>query len=84
MDTQTVPQLLPNGVYDDVSLYTTLGVSAQVLADARRSGELRFARKERRVIYLGKWVERWLRLGSTPPPNERRRLRQLEQEDVIN
>jgi hypothetical protein len=60
MDTSTVQQLLPNGVYDDLSLHTALGVSLQVLANARRKGELRYARKGNRVLYLGRWVLHWL------------------------
>jgi hypothetical protein len=56
----TIPCIVSSGVYDDVSLYTELGVSAQVLARARRDGELRFTRKGQRVLYLGQWVLDWL------------------------
>jgi hypothetical protein len=60
METSTVPQLIPNGVYDDLALHATLGISLQVLADARRKGELRYSRKGARILYLGRWVLRWL------------------------
>jgi hypothetical protein len=60
MDASTVPQLFPNAVYDDLALHLLLGVSMQVLADARRQGELRYARKGARTLYLGRWVLRWL------------------------
>jgi hypothetical protein len=58
----SAPRLLiePNGVYDDALLCSALEVSTNTLADARRAGELRFARKGRRVLYLGEWVMAWL------------------------
>jgi hypothetical protein len=67
MDTQTVPSLIPDGIYDDESLHAVLGVSAQVLAHARRQGQLRHARKGKRVLYLGQWVLEWLMAEERQP-----------------
>jgi hypothetical protein len=51
----------PDGIYDDVLLYGTLEVSAATLAQARRTGKLRYSRQGRRVLYLGEWVLAWLK-----------------------
>jgi hypothetical protein len=50
----------PAAIYDDDSLYAALGISFQALAVARRERALRFARKGRRILYLGEWVTAWL------------------------
>lgn len=47
-------------VYDDAALSVALGLSVECLARARRSGELRHARKGQRILYLGQWVIEWL------------------------
>jgi hypothetical protein len=52
--------ILPDAWYDDVLLQVGLEVSAAVLKDARRSGQLRHARKGNRTLYLGQWVLDWL------------------------
>ncbi len=49
-----------NAVYDDGALVLGLGLTHATLANARRRGELRYARKGRRVLYLGRWVGDWL------------------------
>jgi len=51
----------PNEVYDDGSLYLTLGLTAATLGRARRCGALRHTRQGRRVLYLGQWVLDWLK-----------------------
>jgi hypothetical protein len=50
----------PMGVYDDTSLQASIGISPTSLAQARRSGKLRFARTGKRVLYLGRWIIEWL------------------------
>ena len=50
-------------VYDDGSILFTLDISSETLARARREGGLRFARKGRRVLYLGRWILDWLEAG---------------------
>lgn len=50
----------PNCVYDDGTLVLSLGLTHATLARARRDGELRFARKGKRVLYLGSWIIEWL------------------------
>lgn len=57
-------EIRPTAVYDDGAITLTLGISAECLAIARRSGSLRFTRKGRRVLYLGQWLIDWLE--STP------------------
>jgi len=58
LDTITIH---PTGIYTTDDLCLMLDVSAQTIAEARRSGALRGARKGRRVVYLGEWVLAWLR-----------------------
>jgi hypothetical protein len=50
----------PAGIYDDPLLFELLGVGAQTLVRARRSGELRYTRKGQRILYMGAWVLAWL------------------------
>jgi hypothetical protein len=57
----TAVSIDPAGIYDGPLLCDLLGVSAQTLARARRSGELRYTRKGQRILYLGEWVLEWLR-----------------------
>jgi hypothetical protein len=59
LDTTTT--IHPTGLYGTDDVCAMLDVSPETLADARRSGELRAARKGRRVIYLGEWLLTWLR-----------------------
>lgn len=54
----------PSGVYDDGSIHLALAIPSKTLAHARRSGKLRFTRKGRRVLYLGKWILDWLEMDS--------------------
>ena len=37
-----------------------LGLTHATLARARRDGDLRYARKGQRVLYLGRWVVEWI------------------------
>jgi hypothetical protein len=57
-------RIVAEGIYDDDSLYGALGISANVLARARRDASLRFTRKGTRGPYLGKWVLDWLEPGA--------------------
>jgi hypothetical protein len=54
----------PTGIYDDALLCDLLGVSAQTLTRARRSGDLRHTRKGQRILYLGNWVLEWLQVDA--------------------
>lgn len=54
----------PDGIYDDGLLCGALGVSAQTLARARHDGQLRFSRKGKRILYLGRWVLDWLQVDT--------------------
>jgi hypothetical protein len=67
MSTATVPSIQHDGIYDDVLLFTVLGVSAQTLSRARAGGELRFVRKGQRTLYLGRWVLDWLTADKPAP-----------------
>lgn len=55
-----VVRLEQSGVYDDGSLQLLLGLSPSSLAAARRAGSLRYCRKGRRILYLGRWVLEWI------------------------
>ncbi len=55
----------PTCVYDDSCLQAGIGISPTTLAQARRSGKLRFARTGKRVLYLGKWLIEWLEQDAT-------------------
>jgi hypothetical protein len=52
--------LEPNGIYDDGSLHLALDIPSATLVRARRQRHLRYTRKGRRILYLGKWVLAWL------------------------
>jgi hypothetical protein len=53
--------IAPDGIYDDGALYLALGLTPATLAQARRSGDLRFTRKGKRTLYLGQWVLDWIK-----------------------
>ena len=50
----------PNGIYDDGTLVLALDLTHATLTRERRVGNLRFARKGKRVLYLGRWILDWL------------------------
>ena len=50
----------PDGIYDDSSLVLALGLTHATLARARREGHLRFSRKGKRILYLGRWIVDWI------------------------
>jgi hypothetical protein len=52
----TACKIDPGQVYDDGAVVLALNVSSSTLARARRDGTLRFARKGKRVFYLGEWL----------------------------
>ena len=54
----------PKAVYDDSALSLALGVGAESLARARKTGELRHTRQGRRILYLGQWILEWLEADS--------------------
>jgi hypothetical protein len=56
--------IAPDGIYDDGALHLALGLTPATLAQARRSGELRFTRKGKRTLYLGQWVLDWIKADS--------------------
>ena len=60
MTTEPV-RIEPDSIYDDLLLYQALGISTATIAQARRSGELRHARKGNRTLYLGQLVLDWLK-----------------------
>lgn len=47
-------------VYDDGTLLLALGLTSATLTRARRNRELRYTRKGKRNLYLGRWVLDWL------------------------
>ena len=53
-------------VYDDSALVLGLNLTHATLARARRDGQLRFTRKGKRVLYLGRWILDWLERDQTP------------------
>lgn len=48
------------GIYTDPLLVELLGVSPATLAEARRSGQLRYVRRGRQILHQGSWVRTWL------------------------
>ena len=50
----------PTGVYTDGDLVLGLDLTHATLARARRDGDLRYTRKGKRVLYLGRWLLTWL------------------------
>ena len=63
----------PNGIYDDGTLVLGLGLTSATLSRARREGRLRFTRKGKRVLYLGRWILEWLEGEARPEPKQRHR-----------
>jgi hypothetical protein len=56
-----VVRIEPDALYDDVTLATELAVSERALRDARRRGDLRFAKCGQRIFHLGQWMIDWIR-----------------------
>ncbi len=50
----------PDTVYTDGAIVLALGVTHSALATARRSGELRYAKSGRKIVYRGRWLLNWL------------------------
>jgi hypothetical protein len=66
----TDPVLIePEALYDDRALRHALGLTAAVLAAARRSGALRSTRQGKRTLYRGAWVLDWLESSASPCQN---------------
>lgn len=53
-------EVLPRAIYDGRTLSTTPGIPQATLANARRSGTLRYTRQGSRFVYLGQWVLDWI------------------------
>jgi hypothetical protein len=53
-----------SAVYDDSAIQAALGLSADALTNARRSGELKCTRQGRRILYLGQWILDWLEVDA--------------------
>lgn len=67
-------KLDPDGIYDDDSLYGTLGISPRTLSKARGNGQLRYSRKGQCTLYVGRWVIDWILAdGSHATGDSRRR-----------
>jgi hypothetical protein len=52
--------IAPQAIYDDGAVSLALGIPPTTLNRARRDGTLRYTRKGKRVLYLGKWLLAWL------------------------
>ena len=50
----------PEAIYRDGDVRLLLGFTSRTLADARRTGRLRYARRGRMTYYLGRWILNWL------------------------
>lgn len=55
-------RIAPNAAYTNDGVVDVLGFTTEVLARARRRGELKFAKKGPVILYLGRWVLDWLEL----------------------
>jgi hypothetical protein len=53
-------QIDPEAIYADGVLRVLLGVTSSALIQARRAGDLQFARRGKKVFYRGQWVIDWL------------------------
>jgi hypothetical protein len=59
------PVLLnPDAIYDQGGVVLALGIPSATLDRARREGALRYTRKGRRVLFLGRWILNWLEADS--------------------
>ena len=56
----------PDALYDDGSLSVALGLRANTIDKARKSGELRSTKRGGRPLYLGRWVHEWLTAEPSP------------------
>jgi hypothetical protein len=66
----------PEALYDDSALRLTLGVTSATLANARRTGMLRYSRRGKRTLYKGSWILAWLELFYRATPCATRGVRQ--------
>lgn len=55
--------IIPTAVYDDDDLYRMMEVSSTTMSKARVAGQIRYTRKGKRTLYLGRWVLDWLNDG---------------------
>jgi hypothetical protein len=61
--------IAPEAVYDDGTIRQTLGLTDATLAAGRRAGTLRYVRRGKRTLYLGRWILEWLEM-TTPRREE--------------
>lgn len=71
---ESVITIHPTAIYSSDDVCAMLDVSPQALTVARRSGELKSARKGRRVVYLGEWLLEWLRSDDNSAQDDGRSL----------
>jgi hypothetical protein len=58
-------QIDPDTVYDEGEISLSLDIPTTILSRERRAGRLRFTRKGRRVLILGRWLLDWLTNGKS-------------------
>jgi hypothetical protein len=54
-------QIDPDTVYGEGEISLSLDIPTTTLCRERRAGRLRFTRKGRRVLILGRWLLDWLK-----------------------
>ena len=50
----------PEAFYDDLMVANLLEVGRELLARARKDGDLRYVRKGKRILFKGSWLLAWL------------------------
>ena len=53
-------EIKPGAFYDDAAVFKCLGFDLRTQKQARDSGELRFTRKGKQILYRGEWLLSWL------------------------
>lgn len=53
-------EIRESAFYDDLSVERRLGVPERDQKRARDSGELRFTKKGKQILYRGSWLLEWL------------------------
>ncbi len=52
--------ILTDAFYAEDLIRRSLGLNASMLAKARKAGELKYAKRGKRVLYRGDWLRDWL------------------------
>ncbi len=50
----------PTAIYDEYQIRRALGLTEHLMLKERRDGRIKFARRGRRVYYLGSWIINWM------------------------